>query len=55
VLKITKARISVKVKETGGRLTEIQLIEIVIFQLIESFNNESLIFYHLIEFLRVFS
>jgi hypothetical protein len=25
---------------TGGRLTEIHLIEIVIFQLIESFNNE---------------
>jgi hypothetical protein len=25
---------------TGGRLTENQLIEIVIFQLIESFNNE---------------
>ncbi len=26
--------------KTGGRLTEIHLIEIVIFQLIESFNNE---------------
>ncbi len=39
---------------TGGRLTEIQLIEIVIFQLIKSFNNESLIFYHLIEFFESF-
>ncbi len=28
------------VLQTGDRLTEIHLIEIVIFQLIESFNNE---------------
>ena len=35
----------------NDHLTEIQLIEIVIFQLIESFNNESFIFYHLTEFL----
>jgi hypothetical protein len=41
-------------KETGGRLTKIQLIEIVIFQLIESFNIESLIFYHLIKFFESF-
>jgi hypothetical protein len=39
---------------TGGRLTEIHLIEIVIFQLIESFNNESFIFYHLTKFFETF-
>ncbi len=39
---------------TGGRLTEIHLIEIVFFQLIESFNNEHLIFYHLIKFFETF-
>ena len=40
--------------ETGGRLTEIHLIKIVIFQLIKSFNNESFIFYHLIELFHMF-
>ncbi len=39
---------------TGGRLTKNHLIEIVIFQLIESFNNESFIFYNLIEFFETF-
>jgi hypothetical protein len=39
---------------TGGRLTEIHLIKIVIFQLIESFNNESFIFYHLTKFFETF-
>ena len=39
---------------TGGRLTEIHLIEIVIFQLIESFNNKSFIFYHLTEFFETY-
>jgi hypothetical protein len=39
---------------TGGRLTEIHLIEIVIFHLIESFNNESFIFDHLTEFFETF-
>jgi hypothetical protein len=29
-----------EVRSTGGRLTENQLIKIVIFQLIESFNND---------------
>jgi len=39
---------------TGGRLTKIHLIEIVIFQLIESFNNESFIFYQLTKFFETF-
>jgi hypothetical protein len=38
----------------NDHLTEIQLIEIIIFQLIESFNNESFIFYHLTEFFETF-
>jgi hypothetical protein len=41
-------------KVTGGRLTEIQLIKIVFFHLIKSFNNESFIFYHLIELFHMF-
>ena len=39
---------------TGGRLTKIHLIEIVFFHLIESFNNESFIFYHLIKLFEIF-
>jgi hypothetical protein len=39
---------------TGGRLTEIHLIKIVIFQLIESFNNKGFIFYHLTKFFETF-
>jgi len=42
-------------KVTGGRLIKFHLIEIVIFHLIESFNNESFIFYHLIELFHMFS
>jgi hypothetical protein len=38
----------------NDHLTKIQLIEIVIFQLIESFNNESFIFYHLTKFFETF-
>jgi hypothetical protein len=38
----------------NDHLTKIQLIKIVIFQLIESFNNESFIFYHLIKFFETF-
>ena len=38
----------------NDHLTEIHLIEIVIFQLIKSFNNESFIFYHLTEFFETF-
>jgi hypothetical protein len=40
--------------EGNTHLIEFHLIEIVIFQLIESFNNESFIFYHLIEFCETF-
>ncbi len=36
-------------------LIEFHLIEIVIFHLIESFNNESFTFYHLIELFHMFS
>ncbi len=41
-------------ERTGGCLTEIHLFEIVFFHLIESFNNESFIFYHLIELFETF-
>ena len=44
-----------KQKRTGGRLTKIHLIKIVFFHLIEGFNNESFIFYHLIELFHMFS
>ncbi len=41
-------------KTENDHLTKIHLIEIVIFQLIESFKNESFIFYHLTEFFDTF-
>jgi len=45
---------NLQIFRTGGRLTKIHLIEMVIFQLIESFNNESFIFYHLTKFFETF-
>ena len=42
------------VEMENDHLTKIHLIEIVIFQLIESFNNESFKFYHLTEFFETF-
>ena len=38
----------------NDHLIELHLIEIVFFHLLESFNNESFIFYHLIEFFETF-
>ena len=51
----TKAILNLVLYKMGNdHLIEFQLIEIVFFHLIESFNNESLIFYHLIKFFETF-